>query len=149
MSRRSSPNNKVLLDTSFLLPILGFETSSRVMRAFQRLNSYKLYYNDISVLEALWKIAKTIKGTEEELSRIKEGIRALRDTVRYAPIDEEAVKNAMHMYRLGHRDMVDNLLYSIAISKGLKLLTVDDRLVEFVKRRNLPRDNIVTPEELE
>jgi len=139
----------VLLDTSFLLPILGFETSSRVMRAFQRLNSYKLYYNDISVLEALWKIAKTIKGTEEELSRIKEGIRALRDTVRYAPIDEEAVKNAMHMYRLGHRDMVDNLLYSIAISKGLKLLTVDDRLVEFVKRRNLPRDNIVTPEELE
>ena len=139
----------MLLDTSFLLPILGFETSSRVMRAFQRLNSYKLYYNDISVLEALWKIAKTIKGTEEELSRIKEGIRALRDTVRYAPIDEEAVKNAMHMYRLGHRDMVDNLLYSIAISKGLKLLTVDDRLVEFVKRRNLPRDNIVTPEELE
>ena len=139
----------MLLDTSFLLPILGFETSSRVMRAFQRFNSYELYYNDISVLEALWKIAKTIKGSEEELSRIEEGIRALRDTVRYASIDERAVKNAVHMYRLGHRDMVDNLLYSIATSKRLKLLTVDDRLVEFVKRHGLPRNNSATPEELE
>ncbi len=51
--RRSRIGNKLLLDTSFLLPILGFETSDRVMNAFNRLHSYELYYNDISILATL------------------------------------------------------------------------------------------------
>ena len=148
MSRKSSSrNNEILLDTSFLLPILGFETSRRVMKAFQRLGSYNLYYNDISVLEALWKIVKIIEGTEEQISRIEEGIRAIRDTMKYVFIDEEVLKNAIYMYKLGHRDMIDNLLYSIAISRELKLLTVDEDLIKFIEKHNLPK-NIITPEEL-
>jgi len=148
VSRKSSSrNNEILLDTSFLLPILGFETSRRVMNAFQRLGSYKLYYNDISILEALWKIVKIIEGTEEQISRIEEGIRAIRDTMKYVFIDEEVLKNAIYMYKLGHRDMIDNLLYSIAISRELKLLTVDEDLIKFIEKHNLPK-NIITPEEL-
>ena len=150
MSRRSSQGkNKILLDTSFLLPILGFDTSDRVMRAFHKLSSYELYYNDVSILEALWKIVKIVEGAEEQLLRIGEGIRAIRETVKYASIDEEAIKNAIYMYKLGHKDMVDNLLYSIAVSKKLKLLTVDSDLIKFIEKHGLPKDNIVMPEELE
>lgn len=150
MSRRSSPtSNKVLLDTSFLLPVLGFETSSRVMEAFQKLSTYDLHYNDISILEALWKIVKIVEKTEDQISRIKEGIKAIRDTMKYAPVDEKAIESAIHMYKLGHRDMVDNLLYSIATSKGLKLLTVDENLVEFVKKHDFAKENIMLPEKLE
>ena len=58
---------------------------------------------------------KVIKGTKEELSRIKEGITAIRETMKYAPINEEAIENTIRMYRLGHKDMIDNLLYSIAV----------------------------------
>jgi len=65
------------------------------------------------MLEALWEIVKIIEGTEEGLSRSEEGIRAIRDTVRYALIDEEVTKNAIHRYRLGHRDIIDNLLFSL------------------------------------
>lgn len=58
MSKKSSRGgNKVLLDTSFLLQILGFETSDRVMKAFQKLGSYELYYGEISIIEELWKMA--------------------------------------------------------------------------------------------
>lgn len=150
MSKRNfQDNSKVLLDTSFLLPILGFETSNRVMKAFHKLSSYELYYNDISILEALWKIVKIVKGTREELSRIEEGVTAIRETMRYASIDGKTIENAMYMYRLGHKDMIDNLLYSIAISKKLKFLTVDSDLTKFVKKHNLVKDNIITPEELE
>lgn len=149
MSRKNSlSSNKVLLDTSFLLPILGFETSNRVMKAFQKLDSYELYYNDVSILEALWKIIKVIEGTEEQLSRIEEGIRAIRSTMKHALLDEEAVKNAIQMYKLGHRDIIDNLLYSIATTKKLKLLTVDDDLVKFIKKHGLAKHSIITPEEL-
>ncbi|MET1160672.1 MAG: PIN domain-containing protein [Thermoprotei archaeon] len=142
-------NNKILLDTSFLLPILGFETSNRIMRAFQKLGSYELYYSDISILEALWKIVKVIKGTREELSRISEGISAIRETMKYAPIDEKVVENAIYMFKLGHKDMIDNLLYSIAMTKKLRLLTVDKDLVEFIKKHDLDKDSVILPEELE
>jgi len=118
------------------------------MRAFRKLGSYELYYNDISILEALWKIVKIIKGVEEEISRIEEGVTAIRETMRYAPIDEKAVENAIHMYKLGHKDMIDNLLYSIALSRGLKFLTVDGDLVEFLEKHDLARDNVISPEEL-
>lgn len=150
MSRRSyRPSEGLLLDTSFLLPIMGFEASERVMSAFRRLRDYELYYNDISVLEALWKIVKVIKGSKDEITRIAEGVRALRETLKYAAIDEDALKRAVYMYKTGHRDIIDNLLYSIAVSRGLKLLTVDEELIEFVARNGLPRDALTTPEELE
>jgi len=61
MSRKDSQVNKILLDTSFLLPILGFETASDMMKAFEKLDTYILCYNEISILEALWKIVKVIK----------------------------------------------------------------------------------------
>ncbi len=149
MNKKSLQRSRLLLDTSFILPVLGFESSARVMRAFQRLGSYELYYNDISILEALWKIVKVIKGTRKELQRIKEGVIAIKETMKYAPINEEVVEKAIHMYKLGHKDMIDNLLYSTAIVNKLKLLTVDRELVEFVEKHNLARDAIITPEELE
>ena len=148
MNKKSSLKNKVLLDTSFLLPILGFQTSDRVMKAFQKLGSYELYYNDISLLEALWKIVKVIEGTEKQISRIKEGIRAIEDTMIHVSINEASIENAIYMYKLGHRDMVDNLLYSIALSNDLKLLTVDKELIEFINKHDLARHNIISPEEL-
>ena len=149
MSRRSyQRGDKILLDTSFLLPVLGFETSERVMKAFQKLGSHELYYNDISILEALWKIVKVVKGAPEEVSRIQQGVTAIKDTMRHAPITGDAVVNAIRMYMLGHRDMIDNLLLSTAITMNLKLLTVDKELIDFAKRHSLD-GNIITPEELD
>ena len=148
MSRKSSQNIKILLDTSFLLPILGFETSHEVMNTFQRLYAHTLYYNDISILEALWKIVKVIKGERSEIKRILEGVIAIRNTMEYAPISEKAIENSINMCKLGHRDMVDNLLYSIALSEGLRLLTVDKELINFIEKHGLPKQYILTPKEL-
>ncbi|MCD6443630.1 PIN domain nuclease, partial [Candidatus Bathyarchaeota archaeon] len=67
MSRRSfrGDGRRLLLDTSFLLPVIGFETSNTVMRAFEKLRLYTLYYTDLSLLEASWKIVKVVKKGEE------------------------------------------------------------------------------------
>ncbi len=148
MNKRDSQSDKLLLDTSFLLPIMGFETSKDVMDSFKKLGRYSLYYNDISILEALWKIVKTIDGSEEKLVRIMEGIRAIRNTMNNVAIDEEAVRMAIAIYNLGHRDIIDNLLYSLARRNRLKLLTVDKELIRFIDKQGLPREAIVTPDEL-
>ena len=149
MSRKDSQVNKILLDTSFLLPILGFETASGIMKAFEKLDTYILCYNEISILEALWKIVKVIKWGEDGVKRILEGIDAIRKTMDNITLDSEIVKNAIEMYRLGHRDMVDNLLYSIAVSKKLKFLTVDKDLIKFIEDHNLPREHIILPRDLQ
>ena len=150
MSRRGcrSSDEGLLPDTSLLLPILGFETSSAIMEAFERLGFYTLHYSELSLLEASWKIVKVIKGSEEEISRVIEGVKAIRNTMNSVSIDEESFECAIKMYKLGHKDMIDNLLYSMAIAKKLRLLTVDKELIEFVRRHGLPRERIVTPEEL-
>ena len=140
MSKRSSRKNKeLLLDTSFLLPILGFETSKRIMKTFEKPDSYELYYNDLSILEALWKIVKKIKGIQEEIQRIVEWVKAINETLKYAPVNEKAVENSIKMYQLGHWDLLDNLLYSTALYNGIKLLTIDTKLIQFVKTHKLPK----------
>lgn len=149
MNRKSSRRGRLLLDTSFLLPTLGFETSKRIIDVLPKLRRHELYYSDLSILEALWKIIKKIRGTEEEIKRIKEGIAAIRETVSTVTINEEAIQKAIEMYLLGHRDMIDNLLYSIALTQELKLLTVDTELLRFVKSKKFPARPIVLPEELD
>ena len=149
MNRRNSQNNKLLLDTSFLLPILGFETSKTIMDVFQKLDRYVLYYSDISILEALWRIVKKINGSEEGVMRIVEGIKAIRDTMNNITVNEESIKDAIDMYNLGHKDMIDNLLYSLAETNKLKLLTVDKELIKFIEEYKLQEETIITPEKIE
>ncbi len=68
--------------------------------------------------------------------------------MRHAPLTGKAVEQAVKMYMLGHKDMVDNLLYSTALVNSLTLLTVDEKLVRFVEEKGLPRDSLATPEEI-
>lgn len=140
---------RLLLDTSFLLPVLGFETSKRVMRVLPQLAGHELYYSELSILEALWKIVKLLQDRpREDIERVLEGIQAIRDSMSRAPLTAEAVGHAIRMYMMGHRDMIDNLLYSTAVTGNLVLLTVDDSLVTFIIEHGLPREHIITPEEL-
>ena len=61
--------------------------------------------------------------------------------------DSEIFKEAFKLYRLGHKDMIDNILYASAVSLGLLLLTFDDQLKEFVLGKQL-KDIFVSPEDL-
>jgi hypothetical protein len=48
-------------------------------------------------------------------------------------VDDKAVDLALSFYLMGHRDLVDNLLYGIAASQNMKFLTMDEALKRFVK----------------
>lgn len=148
MSRKGSRRLRILLDTSFLLPILGFDTSKRIISAYPRLREHELHYSDLSILEAMWKIIKRIRGTDEEVRRVAEGVEAMRSSMRSVAVDGESLQLAVRMYILGHKDMIDNLLYSVSLTQGLRLLTVDEELMKFIKREELPAHPIMLPEEL-
>jgi len=136
---------RVILDTSFLLPFLGIRTDEPVMEALPRLRGHELYYSELSVLEALWKIVKVVSPNGVEV--VLRGLSEVRSHMRRAEVDEGAVKAALELYRLGHRDLIDDLLYGTALSHGFKLLTIDRTLTDFVRGKGYP-DVFIGPDEL-
>ena len=152
MSRRGS-RARILVDTSFLLPVLGYETSRRVMEAWPLLAGHELHYSELSILEALWKISKRLAALDDEerveaLKRVREGLDAIGSGMLRAETTPAAAEKALEMYIMGHKDMIDNLLYATAEEAGLLFLTVDNSLISFLKSHGLPADHVVTPEEL-
>jgi predicted nucleic acid-binding protein len=141
----SRKNSRILLDTSFLLPFLGIDVGEVIAGVLHRLRDYELYYSELSLLEALWKIVKVVSF--DKLDIVLEGLTLIRRDLRLAQVDEKAVRTALELYKLGHRDLIDNLLYGISLSQNLKFLTIDRELVSFVKSNNYP-DTFISPIEL-
>lgn len=44
---------RILLDTSFLLPILGFKTNTVIMNVMDKSRKYDVYYSDLSIIVVL------------------------------------------------------------------------------------------------
>jgi predicted nucleic acid-binding protein len=141
----SRKNLQILLDTSFLLPFLGIDVGEVIAGVLHKLRDYELYYSELSLLEALWKIVKVVSF--DKLDIVLEGLTLIRRDLRLAQVDEKAVRAALELYKLGHRDLIDNLLYGISLSQNLKFLTIDRELVSFVKSNNYP-DTFISPIEL-
>ena len=52
---------------------------------------------------------------------------------------------AMRLYRLGHKDMIDNLLYAAALNNACQFLTIDGTFEQFIETQNI-ENVILTPE---
>jgi hypothetical protein len=142
---------KVLLDTSFILPSLGIDVGEEVLEGLRRLEASRaeIYYSGFSVLESLWVSARLLARTAFNMEGFRLGLRSVIEGGRYRKVDEssQVFSDALELYFLGHRDMVDNVLYACSTNLGLKFLTVDAELKEFVGGRGLG-DTLVSPDQL-
>ena len=131
------PVLRVLLDTSFLLPSLGVEVGREVAKGLKNLDEKEaeIYYSRYSVLESLWVVAGLLKNGEFDEKRFSLGLRSITDGGRYRLLEEgaHAYSEGLRLYRLGHRDMIDNILYASSISHGLRFLTLDKELKNFIE----------------
>lgn len=50
----------MLVDATFLLPALGVEVEEEVMRAIGLFRKLEVYYLEVGILEAMWKILKVV-----------------------------------------------------------------------------------------
>jgi predicted nucleic acid-binding protein len=151
-------NYKILLDTSFLLPFIGFKTDEVVMNCIEKLKEYEVYYSELSILEALWKITKKIRELSSGqnynnkniiVEAVINGVKLIKRDLNKAEITEKSVKEAIKLYILGHRDLIDNILYGItATQEDMKFLTIDESLKAFIKNRNLKSDVFIEPFDL-
>ena len=143
---------RILLDTSFLLPTLGIDVGDDVRECLERLNNVtaELHYSRFSLLEALWIAARLVKSGSFDMERFVQGLRSIVESGRYVKVNEDywVFKEALEMYVLGHKDMIDNILYATSTSLNLKLLTVDSELKEFIRTKGL-KDTIILPGQMD
>jgi len=142
---------RVLLDTSFILPTLGIYASEEVSKGLRRLADIEaeIHYSNFSILESLWVAARpSMRATFDEES-FSLGLRSIIEGRRYRRVEEDSktFSDALRLYTLGHKDMMDNILYASSVRLGLKLLTLDEELKGFIRERGL-EDTLLAPDQL-
>jgi len=146
---------EILLDTSFLLPTLGIATDAPVARALAEATArrHKLHYSRLSLLESSWVFSRVAQGRSDSgfnRDAFDRGIRSVVHSGRYSEVVEppEAYSGALKLMSLGHRDLIDCLLYLDSVNYGLRLLTLDIQLKHFLARHNLG-DTLIFPNDLD
>jgi predicted nucleic acid-binding protein len=141
----------ILLDTSFLLPTLGISVSGATEEGIRILSETEteLYYSRFSILESLWVATRTVNDSAFYDESLRPGLKSIIESGRYRSVEEdsEIFREAFTLYGLGHKDMIDNILYASAARLGLILLTLDDELRKFVLEKGL-KDAFISVEEL-
>ena len=138
---------RLLIDTSFLLPALGIEIEEYGMKVIPLFRMVEVYYLEVALLEAMWKVLRIVR--REKLERVRIGIRAIRETYHVVEPPPDAYIEAVEIYDRGHRDYIDALHYATAKALGIALLTLDFKLIEFLKANGYPvKGVVVTPREL-
>ena len=142
---------RVLLDTSFILPSLGIDVGEKVSKGLKLLaaKAPEIYYSSFSILESLWVLSKTIEDAPSQLESFRIGLRSVMESGRYRRVNEDSkiMNEAFGLYKLGHKDMIDNILYASSIQLDLKLLTLDNDLKSFIQTKKL-RDTLLSPDQL-
>ena len=127
---------KVLLDTSLLLPTLGIEVE-RADKLLKKLRDYELYYSDFSILECLWVVNSLKRKGKFDRDTFETGIISIFECYAKAKINAEIVLKAFEIYEMGHKDIIDCILYSIVLSNNMKFASLDNELKKFIKNNNL------------
>jgi predicted nucleic acid-binding protein len=137
---------KLLIDTTFLLPALGFEVEESAMKAIELFRKYNIYYIEFGILEAMWKILKIIKS--EQLIIVYQGLEAIRETYKKLEVPIEAYIDSFSFYNKGHKDIIDAIYYFTSIYSKIPLLTIDENLIEFLLKNGYNTDLLYRPSDL-
>jgi len=124
-----------------MLPTLGIDVGKPTSRGLKKLGEIdaEIYYSRFSILESLWVGAGRIQDAGFDGERFTHGMRSIVEGERYQRLDEtsEVFNRALELYKSGHVDIIDNILYASSVLFGLKLLTVDRALRDFIEKKNL------------
>jgi PIN domain nuclease of toxin-antitoxin system len=142
--------NKLLLDTSYLLPILGIEIKG-IQEAFEKIEKNyekekeKLYFTRISLFEALGKISKI--AFDEK--RVQQGLQAILESEIIIEVitPVEAYLSAMKLKKKGFKDFIDLLLFETARTNKMQMLTRDKTLLQFITDNTKEKKWILTEKE--
>jgi len=144
----SYSRSRILLDTTYLLPIIGVyvdnvEKPLSIFEKLYRSGAVEIFYTPFSLLEIVDKLSKL----KYDKRRVEIGLKAIRSRFKMVTPTTRGYIKALELRGKGFRDLIDLLLYTTSKTRGLLLLTRDAALVEFLKMVGEDTPNIVLEEE--
>ena len=144
------------MDSTYILPGFGISVtglSKRDLMLLEKLlidGKISLYYSPIIWIEVLPKIYRLKRFGKLLLSEedIADRIVAVENTFVQVNPTHKAIVTAYMLRELGHRDMVDNMLYGIALSRDLLLMSMDNEFKVFLHSKNMNTSMILSHNEL-
>ncbi|ABM81172.1 PIN domain-containing protein [Hyperthermus butylicus] len=139
---------RILLDTTYLLPIVGIdvegvEEALRVLERLYRLGRAEIYYTPFNILEIVGKLSKT----SYDRKRVRLGLASIRETFRVTHPTVTGYLRALELRRKGFKDLIDLLLYETSRTRRLGFLTRDLSLIRFLEEVGEDTANIIYEED--
>ncbi|OYT56130.1 MAG: PIN domain nuclease [Desulfurococcales archaeon ex4484_217_2] len=131
-----SLKTKILLDTTYMLPIVGIQVEhiERVLVLLRKLytkRTIEVYYTPFNMFEILGKLAK-IRYSKE---RVVLGLASIKEAFKVAYPTMEGYLKALELRRKGFKDLIDLLLYVTSFTRKIWFLTRDIELIEFLRKQ--------------
>ncbi len=146
----SSSGNRIriLLDTTYLLPIIGIEVEGAekpltILEGLYRSGRAEIYYTPFNILEIVGKLSKM----DYDKERVELGLRSIRETLRVTYPTTRGYMKALELRRKGFRDLIDLLLYATSKTRKLSFLTRDRDLIDFLREAGEDITNVIHEEE--
>jgi len=132
---------KLLLDTTYFLPIIGISVKNLPKDAPTKLmrKEHQIFISDITIFELSAEGAKYAASGLIPPERISRGIRALiyNETIKILPIHESTILHMAFKLRNILSDFIDCLILSSAINNCDALITEDNDIQYIKENKNL------------
>lgn len=125
---------KVLLDSTYLLPMLGIivKNTERTLKVLGELyveGVIEIYYTCFNFLEIIWKLSEM----KYDMGIISIGMQSIIENFKQTNPTIQSYLKALKLRSMGFKDLIDLILYTVAEDNGLRLLTRDRELWKFIK----------------
>ena len=134
--------DKILLDTTYLLPFFEIETDRFSKKDLELLleSDIELFYNPVSLIEIKWVLIRITKRDKRKLKRLRE---IYSESIDYLLYNEEIKPTILLngrisqlediLYDAGIKDYFDRIITATAKVFTGKLLTEDEDLAKILK----------------
>ncbi len=144
--------NELLLDTSYVLPLVGVEVEGIDKEVYDRILKKKLHYPLALVAELVGVVAKEARKAGIDVpEEAVEGFNSIVFGGRIKLILPEGddMRVACELIRSGWNDVFDALLYATAKRLGVKALTMDREFRKFLAKHGYDAELLVGHEDLD
>ena len=135
--------NRILLDTSYLLPLFGIDVEIDGLKEnFPKvLKKFEVYYSPISLIETKFIILRLLKDGINLLEDYRVGLDSIlaEDLFKPTPLTNSEIEEVADRLLVdkGLKDYFDRMIYATAVVFKLALVTEDRKLTEIASNYSL------------
>ncbi len=140
----------LLLDTTYILPLLGIDVEIKGLKDdFTKvLEKYEVYYNPISLIETKFIALQLLKDGIDVLEDYKIGLSRvlLEDRLKQTPLTNPEIETIADKLLIDKnvKDYFDRMIYATAVALELSLVTEDRELIRLANNYSLKPPNVLS-----